>query len=235
VLAVPYIQELPMNSPMNCTLEILEIKRLSALLPETVRSQISILPSPEADVDLITTVREHPLNYHIQINFNGWQSFSCDRRNLLFWHEVARIQSQSVRTSSQELVVLSIGTIALLGELIAQNLLGVVTTLAVTGLVSYHLYQQHRGENALRATSAADRDAIELATQFGYSFPDAHESLCSALQHLAKWKSQKKYRKRYQIRLRVLEMLRDRETSGLGSTAPSSHSPLPYQVSPLCS
>jgi hypothetical protein len=224
-----------MNSHMDYTLEILEIKRLSALLPETVRSQISILPSPDTEVDLITTTREQPLIYHIQINFNCWQSLNCNQRNLLFWHEVARIQGQGIRKSSRELVVLSIGTTALLAELLTQNLLGVVTTLAVTGLASYHLYQQHHGENALRATSAADRDAIELATQFGYSFPEAYDSLCSALQRLSKGKSQKKHRKRYQVRLRVLEMLSAQESSRLGSTVPSSEFPLQYQVSTLCS
>jgi hypothetical protein len=223
-----------MNSHMDYTLEILEIKRLSALLPETVRSQISILPSPDTEVDLITTTREQPLIYHIQINFNCWQSLNCNQRNLLFWHEVARIQGQGIRKSSRELVVLSIGTTALLAELLTQNLLGVVTTLAVTGLASYHLYQQHHGENALRATSAADRDAIELATQFGYSFPEAYDSLCSALQRLS-GKSQKKHRKRYQVRLRVLEMLNAQESLRLGSTVPSSNFPLQYQVSTLCS
>jgi Protein of unknown function (DUF3318) len=227
-----------MNSPMDYTPEIL---RLTALLPEAARSHISIRPSPEdTEVDLITTAREQPLNYQIlnyqiQINFNGWQSFNCDQRNLLFWHEVARIQGQGIRKSSRELVVLSIGTTALLAELLTQNLLGVVTTLAVTGLASYHLYQQHHGENALRATSAADRSAIELATQFGYSFPEAYDSLCSALQRLAKGKSRKSHRKRYQVRLRVLEMLSAQQSSRLGSTVPSSEFPLQYQVSPLCS
>jgi hypothetical protein len=226
-----------MNSPMDCTPEIL---RLTALLPEAVRSHISIRPSPDPELDLITTAREHPLNhqilnYQIQINFNGWQSFNRDQRNLLFWHEVARIQGQGIRKSSRELVVLSIGTTALLAELLTQNLLGVVTTLAVTGLASYHLYQQHHGENALRATSAADRGAIELATQFGYSFPEAYDSLCSALQRLAKGKSRKSHRKRYQVRLRVLEMLSAQQSSRLGSTVPSSEFPLQYQVSTLCS
>jgi Protein of unknown function (DUF3318) len=226
-----------MNSQMDCAPEI---QRLMALLPEAVRSHISIRPSPDPELDLITTAREQPLNnqilnYQIQINFKGWQSFNRDQRNLLFWHEVARIQGQGIRKSSRELVVLSIGTTALLAELLTQNLLGVVTTLAVTGLASYHLYQQHHGENALRATSAADRGAIELSTQFGYSFPEAYDSLCSALQRLAKWKSQKSHRKRYQVRLRVLEMLSAQQSSQLGSTVPSSEFPLQYQVSTLCS
>lgn len=214
-----------MNSPMNCTLEI---QRLITLLPEAVRSHISILPSPGTDCDLITTTREQSLTYHIQINFNSWQLLSRDRRNLLFWHEVARIQGQGVRASSRELVVLCIGTTALLAELLTQNLLGVATTLAVTGLASYYLYQQHRGESSLRATSIADRNAIELATQFGYSVSEAYDSLCSALQHLAQWKSQKKHWKRYQVRLRVLEMLSIQESSQLELTASSSNFSLQY-------
>jgi Protein of unknown function (DUF3318) len=217
---------------MNSPPERLEIPRLLALLPEAVRSQVSILPASDKELDLITTAREQPLHYQIQINFDRWQSFNCDQRNLLFWHEVARIQGQGIRKSSRELVVLSIGTVALFAELLTQNLLGVVTTLAVTGLTSYYLYQQHHGENALRATSAADRDAIELATQFGYSFLEAYDSLFSALQRLAK-RNSKNHRKRYQVRLRVLEMLSAQESSRLVSTVPSP-SPLQYQVSTLC-
>jgi Protein of unknown function (DUF3318) len=221
-----------MNSPPNSTPERLEIQRLNALLPEAVRSQVSILPASDNDLDLITTAREQPLHYQIQINFHRWQSFNCDQRNLLFWHEVARIQGQGIRKSSRERVVLGIGTVALFPELLTQNLLGVVTTLAVMGLTNYYLYQQHHGENALRATSAADRDAIDLATQFGYSFPEAYDSLCSALQRLAK-RNPKNHRKRYQVRLRVLEMFSAQESSRLVSTVPSS-SPLQYQVSTLC-
>jgi Protein of unknown function (DUF3318) len=229
-----------MDSPINCTPEMLEIQRLLALVPEEVRSQISILPSKETALDLITTLRDGPLNYRIQIDFKRWQSFNLDRRNLLFWHEVARLQGQGIRKSSQEFVVLSMGGTALLAELFARNLPGVVTTLAVTGLAGYYLYQRYYGENALRAASAADRNAIQIAMEFGYSFSEAHDSLWGALQTLAQWKSQKFHWRRYRVRLRVLEILNARETSPrqtsrLTSAIPSSHSSLQYQASTLCS
>jgi hypothetical protein len=224
-----------MNSRTDYSTEILEIQRLTALLPDEVRSQVAILQSKETDPDLVATQRMHHQDYLIQIDFNCWRSLNINQRNLLFWHEVARIQGQGIRQSSREIVVMSIGGIALLAELLAQNLLGVATTLAVTGLAGYQLYQQYQGEGALRAVSAADQNAIKLAIQFGYSFPDAYDSLYSALQTLAKQKSQKSHWKRYQVRLRVLEMLSTKEASILEPVATSSQSSLQYQVSSLCS
>ncbi len=224
-----------MNLPTNCVTKERETQRLTALLPEELRSQVAIFLFKEIDSDLVYTQRLHHRDYSIQIDFNRWQSLNLDQRNLLFWHEVARIQGQGIRSSSREVVVMSMGGVALLVELMAQNLLGVVTTLAVTGLASYQLYQQHQGERALRAVSAADQDAIALAIQFGYSFSDAHNSLCSALQNLAKQTSQKSHRNRYQVRLRVLEIMSAKETSLLNPVSSGSQASLQYQVSSLCS
>lgn len=224
-----------MSSLTNCVTEKLETQRLTALLPEELRSQVVIFLFKEIDSDLIHTQRLHHQDYSIQIDFNRWQSLNLDQRNLLFWHEVARIQGQGIRQSSREVVVMSIGGIAVLLELMAQNLLGVVITLAVSGLASYQLYQQHQGERALRAVSAADQDAIQLAIQFGYSFSDAYNSLCTALQTLATQKSQKSHRKRYQVRLRVLEIMGAKETSLFSPVSSGSQASLQYQTSSLCS
>jgi Protein of unknown function (DUF3318) len=224
-----------MPSRTNCSTATSEIQRLTALLPEELRSQTTILQSQEIDSDLVSTQRVGDRKYAIQIDFNRWQSFNPDQRNLLFWHEVAHIQGRSIRQSSQEMVVMGIGGIAFLTELIAQNLLGAVTTLAVTGLASYHLYQKHHGERALRACAAADRDAIQLAIQFGYSFAEAYDSLCSALKTLTRWKSVKSQWKQYQVRLKVLEILKGQETSHSSPAVEHLPSLLQYQVSSLCS
>ena len=224
-----------MNSRTDIFTASSEIQRLTALLPKEVRSQVAVLEALEIESDLVTTQRIDPQDYQIQVDFNRWQSLNIDQRNLMFWHEVARIQGQGIRKSSNEIVVMGIGGVALLAELLAQNLLGVVTTLAVTGLAGYQLYQQHLGERSLRAASAADRDAIALAVHFGYSFSEAHDSLCSALQTLLKWKSQKSHKKRYQVRLRVLEILIAKETSLLSSSEFPPLDPLQYQGSSLCS
>lgn len=224
-----------MHSRTSSFTAISEIQRLTALLPEDMRSQTTIFQATEIDSDLVSTQRVSDRKYAIQIDFNRWQSFNPDQRNLLFWHEVARIQGRSIRQSSQEIVVMGIGGIAFLTELITQNLLGAVTTLAVTGLASYHLYQKHHGERALRAFAAADRDAIQLAIQFGYSFAEAHDSLCSALQTLMRWKSVKSQWKQYQVRLKVLEILSVRETSLFSPAVEHSPSSLQYSVSSVCS
>ncbi len=210
-----------------------EIQRLTALLPEEMRSA-AIFPAQRTVPVLDSSQQTSHPDALIQIDFRCWQSLSLDQRNLLFWHEVARRQAQSVRQSSREVIVMSIGGIAFLTELLSQNLLGVATTLAVTGLAGYQLYQQHYGERALRAIAAADRDAVQFAVQFGYSFQDAYDSLWGALQTLATQKSPRSHWKRYQVRLRVLEMLYANEASPLASAAPAQ-SLLPYPSLSLCS
>jgi hypothetical protein len=219
-----------MHSKTGCVTAASEIQRLTALLPEEMRSQVSIFPVPETAPVLSSSQQASHPDALIPIDFSCWQSLCLDQRNLLFWHAVARRQAQTIRQSSREVVVMSIGGIAFLIELLSQNLLGVATTLAVTGLAGYQLYQHYYGEHALRAIAAADREAIQLALRFGYSFQNAYDSLCGALQTLAKQKSQRSHWKKYQVRLRVLEMLYAKEASASG--APS---PLPYPILSPCS
>lgn len=224
-----------MNAKTAHSIEALEIKRLTALLPREIQSQVTILLAQETSQDLIVIQKLQSGKYVIQISFNVWQQLNSDQRSLIFWHAVARIQGQKFSQSSWESVVMSIGSIALLSELLTQNLLGIVTTLAIVGLTSYRLYQQHRGERALRAASAADWNAIRLAVQCGYSFPKAYDSLYSALQTLSIWKSQKPYREKYQLRLNVLDVLNAKEALGFGSTKLPTSIPSLALVSPLCS
>jgi Protein of unknown function (DUF3318) len=221
-----------MHSKTGCVTAASEVQRLIALLPEEMRSQVSVFPAPETSPVLNSSQQTSHPGALIQIDFRCWQSLSLDQRNLLFWHAVAHRQAQSMRQSSREVVVMSIGGIAFLIELLSQNLLGVATTLAVTGLAGYQLYQHHYGERALRAIATADREAIKMAVEFGYSFQYAYDSLWSALQTLAKQKSQRSHWKKYQVRLRVLEMLYAKEASPSASGALSS---LPYPILSPCS
>jgi Protein of unknown function (DUF3318) len=216
-----------------------EIHRLMALLPEEMRSQVVLEPTQAEKPDLVTTQSIRRQQFSLQIDFEDWLRFAPDQRNLLFWHEVARIQGRSIPSSSWSTVVLGIGTVALLAELFSQNLVGVITTLAAMGLGGYRLYQQHWGERFLREMATADQGALLLAHQFGYRNAQAYDSLYSALKLLARNKSRKAGWKQYQVRLRVLEIMVPETVSEnkllFSQTRPTFTADLPYQVSSLCS
>ena len=69
-----------------------ELKRLKLLIPERLQDLITIEPSTQVNSRLIT-VRVIPgRRDRIQIDLLEWSSLSIDIRNLLFWHEIARIE-----------------------------------------------------------------------------------------------------------------------------------------------
>jgi Protein of unknown function (DUF3318) len=195
-----------MHSKIYDSTQEAEIRRLMALLPEEMRSRVVLEPIQSAKPDLLETQRIGRQQFSVLIDFEDWLRFVPDQRNLLFWHEVARIQGRSIHSSSGSTVAIGIGTVSLLAELLSQNLLGVVTTLAVMGLGGYRLYQQYWGERFLRGMATADQGALLLAHQFGYGATQAYDSLYSALKTLARNKSRKAHWKQYQVRLRVLEI-----------------------------
>jgi Protein of unknown function (DUF3318) len=91
-------------------------------------------------------------------------------------------------------------------EVSSQNVISLAAALVAVALSGHQLYQQNRGERSLREAVAADRRAIQLATESGYSFSDASTSLYSALKLLAK-SAQRSDWQRHQVRLRALEIL----------------------------
>ena len=200
-----------MQPPIPEPPEIREIRRLETLLPLELRSQITIAPSEQSRRSPITTHKTAQGQYSIQIDFHLWRQFTGNQRDLLFWHEVARIQSRTIGRSAWEKIVISIGISAALMELTSHSLIAFSVALAVTGLASYRLYQRQQGEQSLREITAADQSSIELAMQFGYSFSEAHSSLYEALQMLTKQRLQKSRQNKYQVRLRVLEILAAQE------------------------
>jgi hypothetical protein len=212
-----------------------EILRLMALLPEEMRSQVFVEQTQSVKPDLVTTERIGRGKFSIVIDFAHWQRFPPDQRNLLFWHEVALIQGQSIHSSSWSAIVMWVGVVSLFAELLSQNLVGVVTTLVVMGLGGYQLYQQHWGERFLRGLTAADQGALQLASQFGYGATQAYDSLYGALKTLARNKSRKAYRKQSQVRLRVLEIVGSESHLLSSQTRPAFTADLPYQVFSLCS
>lgn len=217
-----------MNLLIPDTTDISELQRLETLLPAELHSLVVLTRSTKVNPALIATEKVGKKRFAIQIDLVHWQQLSTNHRDLLFWHEVSRIHNKTVSQFSREKVVMSTGLFFSLVEVISQNILSLSVALVATGLAGYQLYQRNRGERSLREATAADRNAIALAIQFGYSFSQACSSLHAALKILAKRTSQKSLWRKYQVRLRVLEIFAAkpneplRQTSlGLGVTTAS--------------
>jgi hypothetical protein len=196
-----------MQLSISKTSESREVQRLKVLLSPELKSHVTVAPCKHENYVFIATKRFAQEQFLIQIDFQQWCFFTASQRDLLFWHEVARIQNRAIVHSSWELMAISIGLSAALMELLSHSLVAFSVALTVTGLAAYKLYQRKLGEQSLREVTAADQTAIALAMQFGYSFADAYSSLYEALSTLAKQPSQKSRRSKYQVRLQVLEML----------------------------
>jgi Protein of unknown function (DUF3318) len=204
-----------MHSPHQ-TAEFTEVQRLAALLPIQLQSHVVVVAArPSSDLPSglpIDTQPLEPSNFSMQINPSQWRRFTPSQRDLLFWHEVAQIQTRAAG-ASWERAVLLLGLAAALVELPSHAVLAVAAALTVAGLAAYRLYQARSGEQHLRKLTAADQTAIELAMQSGYSFATAHSSLYEALNVLAKQPALKAHRRSYQTRLQVLDILKARSNA----------------------
>ncbi|NER04825.1 MAG: DUF3318 domain-containing protein, partial [Okeania sp. SIO3C4] len=124
---------------------------------------------------------------------------------LLFWHEVSRIQNDTIPRDGWEMAALAIGLGGAVGELWVQDGLLLVLALALCGVSGYRLYQKNNGERNLKEAIEADDKAIALATRFGYSLPNAYKSLGSALKTLIEQTPKKRQRAKYEARLQALK------------------------------
>ncbi len=182
-----------------------EVERLIALLPIDLAKTVAIHPAGDREAEVIKTLRSEAETFTIAINFYSWQRLNSDQRNLLFWHQVSRIQGGAVPRSQWERIGILIGLSFGLMELISQNPLSLAIGLAITGFSAYQLYQRQWGEHSLKVATAADQGAIQLALQAGYSWERAYGSLESAVKFLAQL-PEKPNRKQCQVRLSVLEI-----------------------------
>jgi len=173
-------------------------------VPDKLQSQVAIVRSTEVKPPVITTEKVGRDRYAIQLDLVHWELLPVAQRDLLLWHEVARIQSGTVKSFPWELVVFSSGWGLSLIELVSQNLLLFAIALVVTGLAGNQLYQRNRGERALREATAADQGAIVLATRFGYPLATAYFALQNALTFLSQKTKKFSLKKSYEARLQVL-------------------------------
>jgi hypothetical protein len=191
-----------------------ELKRLETLLPNDLLSQVAITKCRRSliasfttnQLTLIRTKRLAQKRHQIEIDFNAWQEIDLDYRNLLFWHEVARIQQHSVRSDRWQLSVLAAGLGMSILEVTSQQVVLLSIYLLLTAIALWQLYQNNRGESYLRSATQADQGAILLAQQFGYSLPRAYRNLRGAIKMLLRRSHQGLLAKQYQTRLQVLEI-----------------------------
>ena len=195
-----------MNLLVSESVEISEIQRLKALIPSDLRPRVVIVQTVRVNPALVTTEKVSKKQFSIGIDLIRWQQLSVNQRDLLFWHEVSRIQNKNINRFPWELVVVGTGLSVSLIEVVSQNILSLSFALVATVLGGHQLYQRHQGERSLREATAADRNAIRLAVQFDYPFAKACSSLQDALEVLTRQPSQKSLWKKYQVRLRALEI-----------------------------
>ena len=181
-----------------------ELQRLKSLLPPENKSWVFIEAAIAIDPPLITLEEIGRDEVEIQIDLDKWDNFALDHRNLLFWHEVGKIQNDTIPRDGWEMAALAIGLGGAIGELWVQDGLLLLLALGLSGFAGYRLYTKNNSEKRLQDAIYADERAIDLACRFGYSIPNAYKSLGGALKELIENTRKKKKRTFFEDRLEAL-------------------------------
>jgi hypothetical protein len=184
--------------------EINELRRLKTLLPPELQSWVIVEGSTEVNPPLIRSEELGKDEIEIQIDLTKWDNLAIDQRNLLFWHEVARVQNDTIPKEGWEMAALAIGLGGAVGELWVQDGLLLILALSLCGISGYRLWQKNNNDKTIADAIEADEKAIVLATRFGYSLPNAYKSLGSALKTLIEQTPSRRQRKKYEERLQSL-------------------------------
>ncbi len=185
--------------------EMSELRRLRSLLPPELQSWVSVEVTTAVNPPLVTCEEIGRDEIEVQVDMVKWEQLALDQRNLLFWHEVARIQNDTIPKDGWEMAALAIGLGGAVGELWVQDGLLLVLALVLCGVSGWRLYQKNGGDRVIKDLIEADEKAIALATRFGYTLPNAYKSLGSALKTLVEQSPKKKLRSQYETRLDALK------------------------------
>ncbi len=187
-----------------------EIKRLQSLVPDRLQNIVKADRAIDPRCKLLLTQRMDRDRYLIRVDLCQWQSLNVDLQNLLFWHELARIENGSIVCNRSTYITIAVGLGIGSIDLLTQNVGMLVSALLVAGLAGFRIYQNKLGEQHLRQLTTADRDAIELAVEFGYDRATAKELLKSAL---SQTQASGDRSTRYGARLQVLSLASEVELS----------------------
>jgi hypothetical protein len=182
-----------------------ELRRLRSLLPPELQSWVTVEATTAVNPPLITCEEIGRDEVEVQIDMVKWEQLATDQRNLLFWHEVARIQNDTIPKDGWEMAALAIGLGGAVGELWVQDGLLLILALALCGVSGWRLWQKNNNEKTVQELIEADEKAIALAQRFGYTLPNAYKSLGSALKTLIEQSPKKRLRSRYESRLDALK------------------------------
>ena len=201
-----------------------ELQRLKSLLPPENESWVFIEAAVAIDPPLITLEEIGSDEVEIQVDLDEWDSFAIDHRNLLFWHEVGKIQNDTIPRDGWEMAALAIGLGGAIGELWVQDGLLLLLALGLSGFAGYRLYTKNNSEKKLQDAILADERAIDLACRFGYSVPNAYKSLGGALKELIDKTRKKKKRSFFEDRLEALRRSAEKARSELSQQEGSQKS-----------
>ncbi|KGG04245.1 hypothetical protein EU99_0595 [Prochlorococcus marinus str. MIT 9321] len=201
-----------------------ELQRLKSLLPPENESWVFIEAAAAIDPPLITLEEIGRDEVEIQIDLEEWDNFAIDHRNLLFWHEVGKIQNDAIPRDGWEMAALAIGLGGAIGELWVQDGLLLLLALGLSSFAGYRLYIKNNSEKKLQDAILADERAIDLACRFGYSIPNAYKSLGGALKELIEKTRKKKKRSFFEDRLDALRKSAEKARSELSQQEGSEKS-----------
>ncbi|KGG09752.1 DUF3318 domain-containing protein [Prochlorococcus marinus] len=201
-----------------------ELQRLKSLLPPENESWVFVEAAAAIDPPLITLEEIGRDEVEIQIDLDEWDNFAIDHRNLLFWHEVGKIQNDTIPRDGWEMAALAIGLGGAIGELWVQDGLLLLLALGLSSFAGYRLYLKNNSEKKLQDAIYADERAIDLACRFGYSIPNAYKSLGGALKELIDKTRKKKKRSFFEDRLDALRKSAEKARSELSQQEGSDKS-----------
>ena len=201
-----------------------ELQRLKNLLPPENESWVFVEAAAAIDPPLITLEEIGRDEVEIQIDLDEWDNFAIDHRNLLFWHEVGKIQNDTIPRDGWEMAALAIGLGGAIGELWVQDGLLLILALGLSSFAGYRLYLKNNSEKKLQDAIFADERAIDLACRFGYSIPNAYKSLGGALKELIEKTRKKKKRSFFENRLEALRKSAEKARSELSQQEGSEQS-----------
>ena len=201
-----------------------ELQRLKSLLPPENESWVFVEAAAAIDPPLITLEEIGRDEVEIQIDLDEWDNFAIDHRNLLFWHEVGKIQNDTIPRDGWEMAALAIGLGGAIGELWVQDGLLLLLALGLSSFAGYRLYLKNNSEKKLQDAIFADERAIDLACRFGYSIPNAYKSLGGALKELIEKTRKKKKRTFFEDRLEALRKSAEKARSELSQQEGSEKS-----------
>ena len=117
-----------------------ELQRLKGLLPPEMQSWVFVEAAAAADPPLVSLEEIGRDEVEIQVDLEKWDALALDHRNLLFWHEVGRIQNDAIPRDGWEMAALAIGLGGAIGELWVQDGLLLVLAMGLSGFAGYRLY-----------------------------------------------------------------------------------------------